>query len=654
MLATESRSPPPALLRLLLVEDNPGDADLLRVHVQPVRRPKLHLEHVTRLAEALERLKTDGFDGVILDLGLPDATGLESVQRLIDARPDVPIIVLTGRNDEQLGYDAVDNGAQDFFTKCDLDGQRLVNSVLFAIERLRLRDQTRRIIDRNVDAMVVVGEDGVIRHRNRAAEALSSPEIPLRVGDEFPWSLGLRSGQEIEFTRSEDDRRVAQMRVTTIDWEGSRAYLASIRDITPLKRSQDLELQLLHADRLTSIGQLAAGVAHEINNPSACIRVNLEALKAEVHRLTDLARGIRSPSESDRALVEQLAELMKDTRFEDMLAMIEECESDLSRISTIVRELRPFARSESAPRTLFDLRSVVRTACTMTHNELRHRAALDLSLNGETPVRGDRSGLTQVVVNLLINAAHAIDESNRDQAVITVTTRRSSREVVLAVEDTGCGIPERDLDRVFEPFFTTKPVEAGTGLGLSLSAEIVRRHGGRMGVTSRVGQGSRFEVALPLHQAELETEPAAAEGLTATPARGAAKKARVLVVDDEPLVRRAIQRSLSARLAVVEASTAREVLDLLDGGESFDVIICDLMMPGMDGPSLHEAVEARRPELAQRFIFLTGGVFTKKTRDFIDRTPNLVLEKPFSPARLRDEVSRIIRGETGRRGPSRR
>ena len=201
--------------------------------------------------------------------------------------------------------------------------------------------------------------------------------------------------------------------------------------------------------------------------------------------------------------------------------------------------------------------------------------------------------------------------------------------MIVEVRDTGVGIAPQVRGRIFEPFFTTKPVGVGTGLGLAICHGIVTSLGGALTVESEVGRGSVFRVELPAAARASSEAPFAA----ASPAKPASAKStsrrRILVVDDEPVVCFSLERLLSSEGEVVAVTSAREGLAHIERGERFDVILCDLMMPEMDAPAMHEALAKSAPAQAERMVFVTGGAFTVRARDFLARVPNPRLSKPF-------------------------
>lgn len=413
------------------------------------------------------------------------------------------------------------------------------------------------------------------------------------------------------------------------------------RQAARLERSYD-ELQraqakALHAQKLAAVGEVAAGVAHEINNPAAFVSMNLDAMQAELRRLDDLLNALHGhiAREEDRDRKRVLHALLDEHSVDvrGLRAMLHDNRDGIERIRSVTHDLRLFSRVEQQEVVAVDLNAVVRSTVKLLMNELRHRAAVTIDLGNVPLLPAERGKLAQVVTNLVLNASHAIVEGAADSNEITVVTRCEGDHVVLVVEDSGMGMDEQTCARIFDPFFTTKPREQGTGLGLSLCAEIVAKHGGQMMVQSTPGEGSRFEVRIPIVTG-LSVE---AETVRPPVEQGTARK-RILVIDDDAGMVRAYRRMLVDHDAVV-VSSGSQALALIHDGDVFDVIVCDLMMPEMDGPQVYENITLSAPELAGRMVFCTGGAFTARTREFISRVDNQVLDKPIS----RDDLERLLR-----------
>jgi CheY-like chemotaxis protein/anti-sigma regulatory factor (Ser/Thr protein kinase) len=272
----------------------------------------------------------------------------------------------------------------------------------------------------------------------------------------------------------------------------------------------------------------------------------------------------------------------------------------------------------------------------MAWNEIRHRARLARDFGGVPRVEAEEARLGQVFLNLLLNAAQAITEGDVRSNEIRVVTRTDAQgRVVVEVRDSGKGIPDSARGHLFEPFFTTKPAGVGTGLGLYVCRDIVSSLGGEIEFESAEGRGSVFRVSLP------PAPGSAAEGAQRSAGRGAHERGCVLVVDDEPMMGSTLTRILGAH-DVVAVGSAREALALLDAGRRFDVVLCDLVMPGMSGVDLHAELARRLPDAARRMVFLSGGALTPAARAFVAAGSHEVIDKPFDAAALRVLVARRV------------
>jgi signal transduction histidine kinase/CheY-like chemotaxis protein len=364
-----------------------------------------------------------------------------------------------------------------------------------------------------------------------------------------------------------------------------------------------MRAQLLQAQKLESLGTLAAGVAHEINNPLAYLSTNLDFI----------ADALADPS---RAAKDELLDAIRDAQL------------GIERVRLIVRDLRTFSRGSGREKKQLDVRATLDDAVKMSWNEIRHRAILVKDYRDVPPVLADELGLGQVFLNLLLNAAQAIDEGHADRHEIRVSTRTAGAHVEIEVRDNGKGIAPELLPRIFDPFFTTKPIGQGTGLGLSICLSMVQAEGGTIAVTSSPGQGSTFTVRLP-------AQTGAAPTPAPPPLLAAGRRARVLLVDDEEALVTAVCRYFRHEHEMVGETKASAALERLKAGERFDVILCDLMMPEMTGMELWDEAMRIDPAICERMVFLTGGAFTPRAREFIERVAAARVDKPFRMHELR-------------------
>ena len=408
---------------------------------------------------------------------------------------------------------------------------------------------------------------------------------------------------ELSFVRRDGRKLPVEVALIPVRLEGEPSIMLVARDVS---ERNVLQQRLLLADRMASVGTLAAGVAHEINNPLAYVMANL-----------DFAREALGGDERAREALDDASEGVR-------------------RVAQIVRDLKLFSRPDAEREGAVDLREVLRTSIKMSMNEIRHRARLVEELDAVPHVWANEARLGQVFLNLLINAAQAIPEGHAGEDKITVRLRASGEDVVVEVQDTGAGMSAEVRQRIFDPFFTTKPVGIGTGLGLSICHGIVSAAGGTIVVETEPGRGSIFRVTLPA------STGGALKAVPSEPAARVTVRGRVLVIDDEPAIGRAIARRLRTDHEVEVATSGADGLALARA-QRFDAIICDLMMPGLTGMDVAEQLAASDGPAAQRMIFLTGGAFTPRAQQFLEQVGGRWLEKPVDFPRLQELIQRVAR-----------
>jgi PAS domain S-box-containing protein len=532
------------------------------------------------------------------------------------------------------------------------------------------------VLDVAVTPVLVMGMDRRIAWANRAMLALTGYDFDELVG--HPIDLLIPSGDNVDnatlygeltaqvrgggvwsgraTSRLKDGQlHQHEMTVTPVRTGGALTHAIVVSHDSAERRQS--QARLLLTDRMVSIGTLAAGVAHEINNPLAFLLTNLnfaadklaalehgEAAGSSGPRLAPQgAPGKEGGSAASMGLAPQGAPdkeggFAASVGLADVRAAVVEAQVGAERVRDLVRDLRTFSRGDDGARAPVNVERVLESSIKMAWNEIRHRARLVRQYGGVPQVAAEAARLGQVFLNLILNAVQAIPEGDVQRNEIRVTTRVDAEgRVVAEVRDSGEGMPAAVQQRLFEPFFTTKPVGVGTGLGLYICHHIVTDFGGAIQVESAPGEGSLFRITLPL----APPQPTAASLVAGSgPAR---QRARVLVVDDEPMIGATLARVLSVH-EVIAIRSAREALARIGGGERFDVILCDLMMPEMSGMDLHAALSGSAPEAAGRMVFLTGGIFTPAARAFAESIPNPIVEKPFDAGALRALVARVVAG----------
>ncbi|MBM4363618.1 MAG: response regulator, partial [Deltaproteobacteria bacterium] len=421
-----------------------------------------------------------------------------------------------------------------------------------------------------------------------------------------------RAQTQIRLLRKDGATVAVEATVLALDWDHDRSILVVAR---PVSERRAIDNQLIREDRLAGLGTLAAGVAHEINNPLAYLTLNLQYV------LRELPRSGGDPA-----------------RLDSLLERLGEAEHGARRVKAIIGELRAFSRPEQPERGAVSVRSALEAAVKVTAAALRARATLVETYRAVRLVDANPTGLEQVFVNLLVNAAQALPEGDPERHRVEVELRQEGDRVVAEIRDTGPGIPPEVLERVFDPFFTTKPRGVGTGLGLPISRGIVTALGGEITVASHAGAGSTFRVSLP----SLDEPDVAIVRRPTPPPPPVVPRSRILVVDDERPVADMLRRALGDVHEVSVAGDARSALALIRSSPRFDVILCDILMPEMTGLDLHAALRAERPGEEQRIVFMSGGSFSPAVDEFLARTPNRRLAKPFDLAELERVLGRAL------------
>jgi PAS domain S-box-containing protein len=480
------------------------------------------------------------------------------------------------------------------------------------------------LLDALPDMMFRVRSDGVVVDFQPAwAEKLAAPAervVGRSLGDVLPAPLAEQTIEALVLVLETGQSQRFEFPLSTPGGEheyearlssaGPDDVVAIVRDITEAKR---LQAQLALADRLAALGTLAAGLAHEINNPLTYVLIGIEAVFKELRRkASDEAIGPRLP-----LMLERLQGAIEGAR----------------RVRRIVGELRSLARVDEQDQRPVDVCVVLDSAAAMVEGQLRHRARLVREYRQGLPfILGRHERLGQVFLNLLLNAAHAVQEGGEpDSAIYMRADLDAAGRVVVEIEDSGPGIPSDELKKIFDPLFTSKPVVFGTGFGLWVSHTIVSSLGGELTARSRVGEGTVFRVVLPaanVRGAPADpTEPPLHEGGDELQAL---ELGRVLIIDDD--------RQVTASMAILfegnevqVVHSGREGLSRLLAGEEYDWVFCDLMMRDVSGMDLYDQVRRARPGMEQRFIFMTGGAFTARAREFVAEVKCPCLAKPFNP-----------------------
>jgi two-component system, cell cycle sensor histidine kinase and response regulator CckA len=593
-------------------------------------------------------------DVVLMDIGLQGELDGIDAARMLRERFDTPVVFLSGHADDKTMSRARDAGALGYLLK-PFRWNELKSAVEVAIFRHQLERQLRdreRWLATTLralgDAAIAIDAHGMVTFMNAAAEDLLGVREADARGRALAGLIHLineSTREPIEnpllqaFDEGEPSRLphktalVARGRELPVnytvapidDGHGRLAgAVAVVEDLTEQRRAQQ---QIAVADRLSSLGAVAAGIAHEINNPLTYVCGNVEFLTTELATLRQLVSDESRPDrlQAVRDSLDNLEELVRDVR------------QGAADVSRIVRDLSVFARRDGKGQ-LCDVVERMQWALRVSNSAIVRHARIE-RIYRPVPMAGvDEGRLGQVFLNILLNAAYAMRDTERRTNVLTVTVepepdpapRLASASAAggadprafirIAIADTGVGMTSDVLRRIFDPFFTTKPQGAGSGLGLAVCQQLVADMGGDISVTSEPGAGSCFVVRVPV------AAPGAQRGDSEPGLAGI--RGRVLVVDDDPGVLAVLRRMLAVAHEVVISDSAETALRILQARAEFDAIICDVMMPSMDGVAFYREIAASIPQLASRIVFLSGGAKAEQEAKFFSSIPNLALQKP--------------------------
>ena len=611
------------ITNLLLIEDNAGDARLLREMFKEQGPHNTEIKHVTSMADAERYLSEHTVDIILLDLGLPDSGGLDAVRRAHAAAPRVPLVVLTIQDDESLAVRALQEGAQDYLIKGQIESG-LLRALRYAIERKIMEDvlfkeRTRSeegwtrlaaIHEATPDLVSISDIAGRLLYINPGgrsmiglqeatdvsgytiADFLRNPETHIITTEGIPQAVlnGIWRGETELLSGDGTVISISLIILAHKRSNGSVEFVSAIaRDITAHRQ---LESQLRQAQKMEAVGQLAAGVAHEFNNL-------LQALMS-------MAAILRLRGGSTA-----------------MTKIGSDMEVQIKRGANLTQQLLLFSRDIAIEKVALDIREQVQMASALLRQLIPEniRIVLESSLPGLS-VLGDAGQIQQVLLNLAINARDAMP----DGGTLILRVGSCGEEVFLEVEDTGAGMNDATRAHLFEPFFSTKELRKGTGLGLAVVHGIVVEHGGHIEVESSLGEGSRFRVVLPSASGEEAPMPLPIAEAEEPDGRG-----YVLLVEDEAGVREGIAVLLETiGYAVIAVGSGEEAL-AIPSDQPPDLLLTDVTLAGIGGSALGERLRERWPSLK---VVLMSGYFEEASRTNAGERGWHFLQKPFDMAEL--------------------
>ncbi|MBN1556409.1 MAG: response regulator [Phycisphaerae bacterium] len=543
-------------ISILIVEDDSFSSTFLVTMLDNSGLPVETITPAASLAEAFEALNTGHYDVILLDLNLPDSRGHDTLTRLTKQFPDKVVIVITGEFDEETGLKAISRGAQDYLLKGKYSIADLAKSIRYSIGRKEAQEAAKRservfkTLINNLPQRVVL-KDLFSRYQfcNRNfAESLDAsiadvlgktdydfyPEAAARHNVAVDWEVIQTSKSVEDVLRYDKNGRECITRVLATavknevgtvegvlcvyeDFTKRVQYEEEIQKANEELQKTNLQLkemqsQLVQNEKLASIGQLAAGVAHEINNPLGFVSSNFTSLEKYLETFTSLLDAyenaaqqlLRNESQSAKDLIEQIEARREEEQLDfilnDIPGLFADSKEGIRRIIQIVKSLRDFSRIDQPEDfSEFSINQGLQATLMVAQNELKYAVTVETEYADVPDVFCNSGQLNQVFLNILVNAAQAIaEQQRRERGTISIKTYFDETYVSCDIKDDGPGIPEKYLSKIFDPFFTTKPVGQGTGLGLNLSYDIVvNKHKGKLLVDTHEGQGTTFTIRIP-------------------------------------------------------------------------------------------------------------------------------------------------------------
>lgn len=614
-------------LRILLIEDNPGDADLIREMLPSDDESEFKVHCVSRLSDAVSHLHKQQADLALLDLDLPDCQGLNTIRLTRKAAPEMPIVVLTGNQDESVGIAAVQDGAQDFLIKGQTHRSQLSRVIRYAVYRHSVKEKMReseRFLRSTLDALsshiAIIDESGDVLAVNKAWREFSNvkgghvlrccenanyfnvckaieSDSSLETSSALAFSDGIQAVLnkekdvfEMEYSMQTNGERMwFHGQVTLFPGDGERRVVVVHQNITDRKQAEEekirLAAQLRHAYKMEAIGTLAGGIAHDFNNILSSVLGYVELSLMDI--------------EPDSQLESNLQEVYRAGM----------------RAKELVRQILTFTRKEEGHIQPIQISAIAKEASKLIRSIIPTSIDVQLKVESQSFAMAEPTQIHQIFMNLFTNAAQAMEN---DGGILSVTITEETLScdfnsmhpvftpgnfLKIIVSDTGTGIAAHKLDRVFDPYYTTKGRSEGTGLGLSVVHGIVQSHHGEITVDSKIGRGTTFTIYLPLSSQKAGTSMS---GLKTIPMGSE----RILFVDDEVSITDMSRQRLSLLgYKVTAVNSSRQALEhLSQAPDDYDVIITDMTMPRMSGDQL--AIEAKKIKPDIPIILCTG--YSKK------------------------------------------
>lgn len=643
-------------LSVLVVDDEPENVALLT----RVLRKTYQVDATNSALEALEKLKIRPYDIIISDQRMPGMNGSQLLAESFKLAPNAIRIIVSAYSDFEASLQAINLANVSGFLHKPVTGKQLETAIATATDMraLSLRnahlvvqlqtrtaeleeanrrlsvtveERTREIqrseqqlqllVDGLPDGVAVTSQDRFIlvnpawlalTGHNNVSELIGHAHLDhvhpddrqrlasyldsIKHGEDLGYPLA-----EVRLQRADKSAVQVELAFTPITLEDQLAVVWIARDVTIRK---ELQARLIQAERMGALGRLGSGIGHEINNPLTSVIAGVDFVRGRLG-----GGGSRSTESQPRPPLWN-----GDQSMDEILQVLDEVRDGAERIRQTVRALQTLTQSPQDEIDAVDINDVLRSILSVSENMLRKHAELVTNLGPAPKVDALTADLAQVFQNILCNAVQAMPPEISGERIIRVctTTDEETGYAVIEISDSGEGIAPEQLSRVFEPFYTTRDVGEGTGLGLSICQSLVKALGGEIKIQSKLEQGTTVTVLLPPSVRHSPPSQKVVAEVAASP------RGRLLIVDDEPPLITAFTRMLKPEYEIVAVTSAHAALDELAKDDRFDVILCDLMMPGMSGMDFYEHLAKTRPDLTQRMVFMTAGVFTLHAQRFVD------------------------------------
>lgn len=642
-------------MRVLLVEDNPGDADLIREMLPTAGETGFAIHCVPCLSEAVSFLGNQKADLTLLDLGLPDSNGIDTIRIVRKAAPNMPIVVMTGNEDEQIGIKAVKDGAQDYLLKGKTPPYHLSRVLRYAVERQNAEEKVReseRIMRSTLDALsahiAIIDSNGRIVAVNKAwrefvvtndAGAIdflrNTENLSIKLmqpGDksvEAAFTDGIRSVLnntkdifEMEYScKCPTGQRWFHGRVTPFPGDGPRWVVVAHEDITQRKETEQervrLAEQLRHTKKMEAIGTLAGGIAHDFNNILSAVLGFTELCLTDVKKGTRLEKNMREVYIAGNRAKELIKQMLT-------FAGKDEEKVKPTQVSSIAMEVLKFIRPV-VPASIEIQHQIQSDAYVMANPIQLHQVFMNLCTNAVQAIEMERGA-----ISIKITEAHI--KKNCDGADSEL---QPGKYIIIEVSDTGVGIPSNNIDRIFEPYFTTKENGEGSGLGLAMVHSIVKRCRGEVYVKSDIGKGTIFTIYLPISK---EAPPKLPKDTKKLPGG----RERILFVDDEMAIVNMNQQALGKLgYRVTALCSSKEALEIFKADpDEYDLVITDMTMPEMTGERLTEEIMKINPDLP--VILCTGYSKTIVESKMAQIGIKAIMMKPIPIRQMASQIRSIL------------